>query len=118
MQALDIASQNDLPAHKQVQILHLIADIDMQSLNWRKALQLFEQIRRITPDDDSARYRLIDLNMRLGQKEQAVSELDNYLAYLERNNKTRQAVAFLKKLDKENISWGDWLSPRINRFSS
>ena len=42
---------------------------------------------------------------------------NNYLAYLERNNKTRQAVAFLKKLDKENNSWDEWLSPRINRLS-
>jgi tetratricopeptide (TPR) repeat protein len=118
MDALDIAGKGNFPVSRHVGILHSIADIDMQSLKWRQALELFGHICKIAPDDEEARYRLVDLNMRLGQQDQAVSEVDNYLAYLERNNETKKAVAFLKKLEKENSTWGVWINPRVSRLIS
>jgi hypothetical protein len=98
--------------------LHLIADIDIQSLNWRQALRLFEQIRSIAPSDEEARYRLIDLNMRLEQQSRATAELDNYLAYLEKNGKGKQALGFLNKLKQENAGWSEWLNPRVSQLTS
>lgn len=118
LEGLNIANQSSIASTRQVQILHLIADIDIQSLNWRQALRLFEQIRSIAPSDEEARYRLIDLNMRLEQQSRATAELDNYLAYLEKNGKGKQALGFLNKLKQENAGWSEWLNPRVSQLTS
>jgi tetratricopeptide (TPR) repeat protein len=79
-----------------------MADIDMQSLDWRQAMRVFEQIRTIQPDDEKARYRLVELNLRLNQEKQALSELDQYLDHLVEIHRDEKAVAFLQNLANEN----------------
>jgi len=37
-----------------------MADIDVQSLDWREALRIYEQIKTMKPDDPRARASLID----------------------------------------------------------
>ncbi|MDO9131218.1 MAG: tetratricopeptide repeat protein, partial [Anaerolineales bacterium] len=85
-----------------IKILHLMADIDMQHLDWRQALRLFEQIRTLQPEDVAVRKRLIDLNLRLNQPNQAVVELDSYVAYLESNGQRAEAIPFLESLAQDN----------------
>ena len=80
--ALRYAQQANVDRQVKVKILHLMADIDIQSLDWRNALRVFEQIRTLQPDDEKARSMLVDLNFRLNQPGQALSELDNYLTHL------------------------------------
>ena len=48
-----------------------MADIDMQRLDWRQALRIFEQLRTLELDDAATRKSLIDLNIRLNQPTQA-----------------------------------------------
>jgi predicted Zn-dependent protease len=79
-----------------------MADIDMQRLDWKQAMRVFEQIRTLRPDDVSVRKSLIDLNIRLGQQPQAVTELENYLSYLNTNSKSKQIIPFLEELVNEN----------------
>lgn len=100
-EALRTAQQPNVDRSLRVDILHRMADIDMQSLDWRQAMRIFEQIRTMQPDDEKARVGLIDLNFRLGQEQQALAELDNYLAYLSSSNQEKEAVAFLEKLVEE-----------------
>ena len=38
-----------------------MADIDMQRLDWRQALRIYEQLRTLEPDDPSVRKSLIEL---------------------------------------------------------
>jgi len=79
-----------------------MADIDMQRLDWKQAMRIFEQIRTLRPDDVSVRKSLIDLNIRLAQHPQAIAELENYISYLNTNNKGKQIIPFLEELVKEN----------------
>jgi predicted Zn-dependent protease len=65
-------------------------------------MRVFEQIRTLRPDDVSVRKSLIDLNIRLGQQPQAVTELENYLSYLNTNSKSKQIIPFLEELVNEN----------------
>ncbi len=60
-------------------VLHRLGDIHMQRLAWRDALKLYEQVRTLAPNDEKARIALVDLNFRLGNPKQAVTELDGYL---------------------------------------
>jgi tetratricopeptide (TPR) repeat protein len=100
--ALRYAQQANIDRAGKVAILHRMADIDMQSLDWRQALRVFEQIRTLEPDDEKSRSMLIDLNLRLGQAVQALGELDNYLAHMLNSGQSKKALDFLVNLVQEN----------------
>ncbi len=100
--ALRAAQQPNVDRALRVKILHRMADIHMQSLDWRQALRILEQIRTLQPEDAKARTSLIDLNFRLAQEPQALAELDNYLAYLTGHNQEMKAIEFLAELTHEN----------------
>ncbi len=99
---LRLAQQSMVDRSIRVKLLHSMADIDLQSLDWRQALRIFEQIRTLQPDDEKARTNLIELNFRLGQENQAMSELDNYISHLASAGQTQRAIAFLESLVQEN----------------
>jgi tetratricopeptide (TPR) repeat protein len=85
-----------------VQILHHLADIELQSLDWKQAVQIYQEIRTIDSKNDQAFEKIIELNLRLAQEQQAINELDEYLASMEFSGKNDQAVQFLGKITKEN----------------
>lgn len=101
MDAFKAAQQANLDRSSKIRLLHRIADIDLQSLDWRQALRILEQIRTLQPEDKDARLQIIQLSFRLNQEQQALAELDNYLAYLTSNARTHQALTFMEKLVEE-----------------
>jgi len=100
--ALRLTQQPNVTKSWRIKVLHRMADIDLQSLDWRSALKNFEQIRTIQPDNEQACSSLIDLNLRLGQEAQALKELDSYIHSLVRNHQSAKAVQFLEHLISEN----------------
>ncbi|MFZ5810345.1 MAG: tetratricopeptide repeat protein [Chloroflexota bacterium] len=108
--ALELVKKSNADKHWEVMILHLMADIDLQNLDWRKALDLYEKIRKLDPTDEKARVQLVELNLRTQQEPQAVVELDDYIELLKRQGKVNKAREFLEKLSAE---YGDW--PVIKR---
>lgn len=84
-----------------VDVLHRVADIDLQRLDMRQALKIYEQIRGLMPEDQPARLKLVELNLRLSQDEAALSELDGYIGYLENLNQRPKAVQFVEGLLKD-----------------
>ena len=100
--ALRYAQQINIDRETKVNILHRMADIDMQSLDWRQALRVFEQVRTLEPEDEKARSMLIELNLRLNQSAQALAELDNYIAYLLSASQSQKALDFMTVLVQEN----------------
>lgn len=99
--ALRIAQQPSANREWNIRILQRMADIDMQRLDWRQAIRVYEQIRTLRPDDASVRQSLIELNLRLGQQQQAQAELDSFIAYLESAGRPHDAIPFLEKLLEE-----------------
>jgi tetratricopeptide (TPR) repeat protein len=65
-------------------------------------MRVFEQIRTIRPDDEVVRKQLVDLNLRMGLKQQALAELENFINYLESNNRAEEVITFLEDLLKEH----------------
>jgi thioredoxin-like negative regulator of GroEL len=78
-----------------------MADIDMQRLDWRQAIRVYEQIRTLRPDDEGARRQLIDLSLRLGQSAQAAAELESYMSYLQTSNNAVRMISFIEELLEE-----------------
>lgn len=101
-EAIRLAQQAKVGRDILAQILHQMADIDLQSLDWRQAVRIYEQIRKMLPGDQKARSGLIELNFRLSQPAQAMKELDDYLAYLQGSDQADQAIPFLESLMEEN----------------
>jgi tetratricopeptide (TPR) repeat protein len=99
--ALRFVQQANADRTWNVHILQRMADIDMQKLDWKQALRVFEQIRTLRPDDESIRKNLIELNLRLGQPAQANAELENYITYLQTSNRRAQSVKFIQDLLQE-----------------
>ena len=101
MEVLNLVQQSHLGNPWRVQILHHIADIDRQSLDWRQALRIYEKIRLLEPGDEKARHNLVELNFRLGLEDQAQGEMDNYLAHLNQTDQQEAAIDFLESLVRE-----------------
>jgi len=101
-QALRLVHGIDVDASWNVQILHQMADIDLQRLDWRKALRVYEQLRTMAPNDEIARLNLVQLNLRLGQTNKANVELDNFLSLLNSHGQEQDAGNFLRRIVEEN----------------
>ena len=99
--ALRLAQQSKTNRKWAVQVLTKIADIDMQRLDWRQALRIFEQLRSLQPEDAASRMQIININLRLGQQPAALKEIDDYVKTLEEMQKTKEVVVFLNELIKE-----------------
>ncbi len=84
-----------------IDLLYRKADIDLQRLDLRQAMRVFEQIRTIEPQDNRARIKLIDLYFRLGQDNAAITELDGYITLLENSGKGPSTLNFLQELVTE-----------------
>jgi tetratricopeptide (TPR) repeat protein len=100
--AFRFAQQSNAGRDIKLKLLHRIADIDMQSLDWRNAIRMYEQVRTMDPEDAKARDMLFDLNLRLGQTNQAMAELDNYLSHLFTLQRSGEAVEYINTKILEN----------------
>jgi tetratricopeptide (TPR) repeat protein len=109
--------QNNLGKNMQVMVLHLIGDLDIQNLDWKSALEIYQQIRELEPNDEKARILTMELNYRLHNLAQALKDLDAYLDFLEQNNKLVQAHNFLKQLELDYPDWKD-LPSRTTRIAN
>ncbi len=78
-----------------------MVDIDLQSMDWRQAIRVLDQICHLQPEDEEARYNLIQLNFRLEQEQQALTELDKYLEYLRSKKWEKKGLAILERLVSE-----------------
>jgi tetratricopeptide (TPR) repeat protein len=102
LRAYQYLQQTHADTSLKVNILNRIADIYMQSLDWRQAMLVFEQIRTLRPDDGKTRKIIIDLNMRLNQDVQSLAEMDNYLSLQIKSGKHDDALTWLEELVEEH----------------
>ncbi len=95
-EALKLAPRGTPEKQWQVRILHKIGDIDMQRVDWKRAIEAYEQIREIAPGDERARLTLMDLYYRFNQSDAAITELDNLLQVYRDSGKTQRIFAILE----------------------
>lgn len=100
--AREMAASAKVDRRRSVEILHQMGDIDLSRLDWRRALRVYEQVQKLDPTDDKARHNVIDLNLRLGQEEQAAKELDNYLELLVQSSRSSDALDLLEEMAREH----------------
>ena len=96
--ALRFVQQANADRSWNVHILQRMADIDMQRLDWKQAIRVYEQIRTLRPDDEGVRKNLIELSLRLGQPAQANAEIESYLTYLQTHGRSEEGIKFVAEL--------------------
>lgn len=94
--ALRLTQKSPTDRSWSLQILYKIADIDMQRLDWRQAIRIYEQIRTLEPEDTNSRSQLVSLNFRLNQDHAAMAEVDGFVSLLENSGKRKKAIEFLE----------------------
>ncbi|MEA3350300.1 MAG: hypothetical protein U9Q82_06745, partial [Chloroflexota bacterium] len=100
-QALQLSKQSKNADSWRVRIFHRIADIDMQSLNWRQAIKLYKQIRVLRPGDVDACRSLINLYSSLGESGQVLEVMDAFIAHANEIGEPEQAIEFLQSVIAE-----------------
>ncbi len=99
--ALTLAQKSSSIREWSIKILNKLADIELQSLDWKQAIKHFEQIRSLDSLDPAPRAMLIDLYLRISLPAAAMNELDGYLKILATSNTPSRAATFLDELLKE-----------------
>lgn len=84
-----------------IDILYKIADIDIQRLRWREAMESFQKIMNISPDDYRARAKMTELKFRLERRETVMMEIEEIVQGLERSQKRSIAIEFMKEVLEE-----------------
>jgi len=99
--ALRFVEQSGLGESWRIRILHCIADIDVQSLNWRQGLTIYQKILTSRPDDIDANKSLIGLNFRLGERKQALTAISKLVNTLNARSRVEDTVSFLENLSED-----------------
>jgi tetratricopeptide (TPR) repeat protein len=63
----------------KLKLLHRLADIDIQRLDWESAVNTYADICEFAPKNQKASISLVDLNYRLGNNSVANSEIDRFV---------------------------------------
>lgn len=100
--ALSLVEQSAVEPSWSVRILQQMGDIDLSRLDWRRALRSFEQIVVLDPSNVKASQSAIDLNLRLGQEEQAAKALDRHLDMLVTGGRSQEALSLLEEMAREH----------------
>ncbi len=85
----------------KVGLLKKIADIHLQAMEWRKAIEIYEEIRSMQPDNAGACDQIVRLNLRLGKETQALAELDIYIRFMKSNDRASELASLIEALLKD-----------------
>lgn len=95
-EGLRLASRG--PSKYKQELLRRAADIDMQRFDWRRALPAYKELRQIDPDNERVAITLVDLYFKVGQPNNAINMLDQYLIYLVRQKKGNKVIGILEDM--------------------
>jgi tetratricopeptide (TPR) repeat protein len=101
-QALRLATRTEAPTEWRVGILHRVADLHMQRVHWKEAASVFERILALSPDDEQANYRLVELRCRLGQEKRALADVDALIVRYGKRHQLPKVATLLKDLVAAN----------------
>jgi predicted Zn-dependent protease len=68
----------------------------MQRVDWKRAIEAYQRIRDLAPDDERAHLTLMDLYYRFDRPEVAIAQLDNLLKAYRASGKTQRIFAILE----------------------
>lgn len=101
-EALRLVRRTAIGGDWEVRILHRMADLHMQRVHWKRAVAIYGKIRELSPDDEEARFRLVDLRYKLGQEDIALKDLDSLIVHHGKEKEFQEIVKMLEELVDSN----------------
>jgi tetratricopeptide (TPR) repeat protein len=101
-QALKLARREKASPEWQARILHRVADLHMQRVHWKEALRTYEQIIALSPGDEQAKFRMVELRYKLGQHAQALADVDELIVHHGKNRDFDKIIRTLRELVASN----------------
>lgn len=101
MEALKIVPQGEEGVEWRHRLLRVIADIDMQRLDWKRAIVAYSELSKSDPGDTMIARSLIDLYYNVGKPKAAMQQLDHHLVFLVRNGRGGEVPVILRELIEE-----------------
>ncbi len=113
--ALKLAPRGGAAEQWRVRILKRVADIDMQRLDWKRALAAYREINSEEPGDERTVITLVDLYFKLDQAGFALRELDRYLQQLVAGGRAAKVAGILQDMSRRHPAEAG-LSQRLARL--
>jgi tetratricopeptide (TPR) repeat protein len=99
---LVLAKQAEGPQNWQTRILRRVADLQTQRVHWKEAARTYEQILALSPEDEQARLRLVELHYKLGQEKLALGDVDALIVQSGQRQDFQGLIRVLKDLVESN----------------
>jgi tetratricopeptide (TPR) repeat protein len=96
LEALALAPRGTTGRLWTSQIMHKLGELDLERGDWRRALQTYEQIKKIDPSDEKARLNLVELYYKV-QPQRALQEVDELLKAYRADGKAKRLVPFIEE---------------------
>ncbi len=112
-QALTLSARGQDPVAWQRQFHTAVARLDMRRYQWREALDHYQTLRELDPQDDGIARTLVDLYYKVGQPNNAVRALDSYLMQLARSGRSAEIETILQDMVRQR----PYDSPLVYRLS-
>ena len=100
-EALRLAPRGTADKRWNIRILHRMADLAIQRLDWKNAIKYYQDITRLAPDDERAHLGLMRLYPRIGRPQLAISALDQLLKHYLTTQRGEKAAVILEDLVHE-----------------
>jgi tetratricopeptide (TPR) repeat protein len=84
-----------------VSFLQEIAEIDMQRLDWRRALLAYRELRKTNPQDERIAMTLIELYHKVGYPQNGLRELDRYLIQLVKSGRGAKVQGIMEDMVRQ-----------------
>lgn len=97
-EAQALIQQQGLAPRWQAAVLHQVGEIQVGRVQWKAALETYRQIAALSPADERARVRLVDLYYKLGQEADALAQLNELLALYRERGEHNRMISVLREL--------------------
>ncbi len=97
-EALKIIPSGEAGAEWRLRLLRVIADIDMQRLDWKRAIAAYSELSKNDPGDVKIARVMIDLYHKVGRPDAGMRHLDRYLMFLVRNGRGSEITGVLSEM--------------------
>ena len=82
----------------QAAVLHQVGEIQVGRVEWKAALETYRQITVLSPADERARVRMVDLHYKLGQEGEALAQLDELIVLYKQRGEHQRVISILHEL--------------------
>jgi tetratricopeptide (TPR) repeat protein len=104
LEAIKLAHKGSADRKWRLELIRAIADIDMQRLDWKRALAAYNEIYASDPGNDGVVLVLVDLYYKVEQPKAALRQLDRHLIQLVRGGKSNEVIDLLEKAIEQRPS--------------